>query len=196
MTATSPARQPGETTRPRRGETRQRILDAAGDLFRAHGVDGVGVDAVMRQAGLTHGGFYAHFASKEALVAEVAHTLLENAATRWDALSRGPDPDAALRGIVEPYLSPARARSSAVCPLATLGPDVSRRAAARHALDQPLRVMLDSLARCLPSGEQAPATLATMVGAVVLARLAEDEALAASILGKAMASILPEETKK
>ena len=49
MTATSPARQPGETTRPRRGETRQRILDAAGDLFRAHGVDGVGVDAVMRK---------------------------------------------------------------------------------------------------------------------------------------------------
>ena len=48
----------------RRAETRERILTAAGRLFREHGVDGVGVDAVMREAGLTHGGFYAHFKSK------------------------------------------------------------------------------------------------------------------------------------
>jgi hypothetical protein len=55
----------------RRTETHQRILDAAGRLFRQGGIDGVGVDAVMKEAGLTHGGFFAHFASKEALAAEV-----------------------------------------------------------------------------------------------------------------------------
>ena len=69
------------TPSERKAETRQRILDAAGALFRAHGIDGVGVDAVMHEAGLTHGGFYLHFASKEALVAEVAAALAEAATT-------------------------------------------------------------------------------------------------------------------
>ena len=64
----------------RRAETRQRILTAAGHLFREHGVDGVGVDAVMKEAGLTHGGFYLHFPSKDALAAEVSQSLLEQAA--------------------------------------------------------------------------------------------------------------------
>ena len=56
----------------RRAETRQRILAAASNLFREHGIDGIGVDAVMKEAGLTHGGFYLHFLSKEALAAEVS----------------------------------------------------------------------------------------------------------------------------
>src|SRR5277367_2466725 len=77
-------------------QTRQRILDAASALFRTHGIDGVGVDAVMHQAGLTHGGFYLHFASKEALVAEVAAVSLARAAARWDQISREPDRTAAL----------------------------------------------------------------------------------------------------
>src|ERR1700751_983239 len=72
----------------RRTTSHQRILDAAGRLFRAHGIDGVGVDAVMKEAGLTHGGFYAHFASKEALAAEVAQSLLQQAAERWDMITR------------------------------------------------------------------------------------------------------------
>ena len=76
-----------ETTQ-RGAETRQRILTAAGHLFREHGIDGVGVDAVMKQAGLTHGGFYLHFPSKDALAAEVSQFLLEKAASRWDDISR------------------------------------------------------------------------------------------------------------
>src|ERR1700675_812610 len=54
-------------TSERKAETRERILASAGELFRSHGIDGVGLDAVMHHAGLTHGGFYAHFASNEAL---------------------------------------------------------------------------------------------------------------------------------
>src|ERR1700744_698368 len=96
----------------RRTETRRRILDAASRLFREHGMDGVGVDAVMREAGLTHGGFYLHFASKEALAAEVARSLLEQAASRWEEASQEPDHDAALRQIVLPYLSPAKIDSA------------------------------------------------------------------------------------
>src|SRR5690348_15709591 len=100
---------------PRRTETHQRILDAAGRLFRQNGIDGVGVDAVMREAGLTHGGFYAHFASKDALAAEVAQTLLQTAAHTWDDISRGDDRAAALRRIVLHYLDPERVASGLCC---------------------------------------------------------------------------------
>ena len=68
----------------RKAETREKILSAAGALFRKRGIDAVGVDAIMHAAGLTHGGFYAHFASKEALVAEVSTVALARAAARWE----------------------------------------------------------------------------------------------------------------
>src|ERR1700733_8875581 len=136
----------------RRAETRQRILDAAGLLFREHGIDGVGVDAVMREAGLTHGGFYLHFASKEALAAEVAQSLLEKAAARWDQTSRSPNRDAALREIVLSYLNPSKIASTVSCPLTTLGADVARRSATRGAVAGALRGMLDALTRCTPGG--------------------------------------------
>jgi TetR/AcrR family transcriptional repressor of nem operon len=179
----------------RRSETRRRILDAAGLLFREHGIDGVGVDAVMREAGLTHGGFYLHFASKEALAAEVARSLLEAAASRWDQASRSADRDAALREIVESYLSPAKVASPGGCPLTTLGPDVARRSSSRGAVAGALRGMLAALARCVPGAtpglrrQRAVASLATMVGAVVLARLADDPGLADEFLAAASASV-------
>ena len=186
-----------ETIQPRsdgrRAETRQRILTAAGDLFREHGMDGVGVDAVMKQAGLTHGGFYLHFPSKEALAAEVSGSLLLTAAGKWDAISRSPDRKAALERIVTHYLDPAHAASTRACPLTTLGADVARRAASKEAVGGALRGMLDALTRVLPGRKRqtALASLSTMVGAVVLSRLADDKALAGAFLQAAAASILP-----
>ena len=156
----------------RRAETRERILDAAGLLFREHGIDGVGIDAVMREAGLTHGGFYLHFASKEALAAEVAQSLLDKAAARWDQASRSPDRDVALREIVLSYLNPAKIVPTASCPLDHARP---RRgtpgAATRGVMAGALRGMLDALTRCIPGAtprlrrKRAVAALATMVGA-------------------------------
>lgn len=181
--------------KPRRGETRQRILDAAGRLFREHGVDGVGVDAVMKAAGLTHGGFYLHFPSKEALAAEVSQSLLDSAARRWADISASADPGAALARIVGYYLDPAHLAAGQGCPLTTLGPDVARRATSRAAVGHALRGMVDALARCSPgqSRERALTSLSTMVGAVVLARLADDPALAEAFLSTAAASILPDQ---
>ena len=173
-------------------DTRKRILTAAGDLFRKHGVDGVGVDAVMRQAGLTHGGFYLHFASKEALAAEVFQWMLTQAAANWDSISRSAEPDAALAQIVDHYLDPSRIASAHCCPLATIGPDVARRSASRQAVAGALRGMLDALARVLPERRRgALAGLSTMVGAVVLSRLADDPLLAQAFLTAASDSILP-----
>jgi TetR/AcrR family transcriptional repressor of nem operon len=177
----------------RRAETRQRILAAASNLFREHGIDGIGVDAVMKEAGLTHGGFYLHFLSKEALAAEVSQFLLEKAANRWDRISRSPDREAALEAIVRDYLDPERLASAHCCPLTTLGPDVARRPNSRQAVGHALGGMLEALSRCLPGRRQKQglAALATMVGAVVLARLADDPALSRAFLQAAADSILP-----
>jgi TetR/AcrR family transcriptional repressor of nem operon len=177
----------------KRAETRHRILTAAGQLFREHGIDGVGVDAVMKEAGLTHGGFYLHFPSKEALAAEVAQSLLSSAAAGWDDISRRPDRAAALERIVRYYLDPARVASAHCCPLTTLGPDMARRPTSKEAVAGALRGMLDALARVLPGRKRQKAltSLSTMVGAVVLSRLADDPALAEAFLNAAAASILP-----
>jgi TetR/AcrR family transcriptional repressor of nem operon len=172
--------------------TRGRILEAAGRLFRQRGVDGVGIDAVMREAGLTHGGFYAHFASKEALVTEVARVLLERAALQWDGIS-GPD---ALARIVSGYLDAERVGSGVCCALPTLGADLARRGAAKGAIGAALEAMIGALTRCVPGDRRvrrrarALVALSTLVGAVVLARLADDPALARAFLDAAAGSLV------
>jgi len=183
-------REPGE----RKAETRQRILDAAGALFRRYGIDGVGVDAIMHEAGLTHGGFYAHFASKEALAAEVAAVELARSAAKWDEISHGSDPAAALARIVEPYLDPTHVAAVAQgCALPALGPELARRPEARAGLAEPIRTMLAALQRCRPEdgAPGAMARLSCMVGAVLLARLAQDPTLAAGLLDAAKKAVRP-----
>jgi TetR/AcrR family transcriptional repressor of nem operon len=175
-------------TNEQKAETRQHIVDAAGRLFRQHGIDAVGVDAIMHAAGLTHGGFYGHFPSKEALVAEVASASLARSAARWERIAEEDAPDAALRRIVGSYLDPAHvAEVQRGCVLTTLGPEVARRPEARPGIAASVRVMADVLGRCLPEGDDARAlaALSTMVGAVVLARLADSPDLAEAILGAA-----------
>jgi TetR/AcrR family transcriptional repressor of nem operon len=178
-------------TSERKAETRERILNAAGALFRGHGIDAVGVDAIMHQAGLTHGGFYAHFASKEALVAEVSAAALARSAARWERISQGTDPATALARIVDSYLDPAHvAAAEHGCVLATLGPEISRRQKARPGITASIRRMLDALAHCFPERprHRTLATLSAMVGAVVLARLCDDQQLADEFLGAARKS--------
>ncbi|HEY1932096.1 MAG TPA: TetR/AcrR family transcriptional regulator [Acetobacteraceae bacterium] len=180
-------------TDERKADTRQRIIDAAGTLFRRHGIDAVGVDAIMHAAGLTHGGFYGHFPSKEALVAEVAAAALARSAARWERISVDPDSTAALRRIVGPYLDPAHvAAAESGCVLPTLGPEVARRPEARPGVAASVRAMLEALERCMPDAAagRAEAALATMVGAVVLARLADDPTTAEGFLDAAKRAVL------
>ena len=183
-------REPGQ----RKAATRQRILDVAGALFRQYGIDGVGVDAIMHEAGLTHGGFYAHFASKEALAVEVAAAELARSAEKWDEISHGSDPAAALVRIVEPYLDPAHVAAVARgCALPALGPELARRPQARAGLAQPIRTMLAALQRCRPEdgAAGAMARLSCMVGAVLLARLSQNPTLAAELLDAAKKAVHP-----
>ena len=178
-----------------KAETRQRILEAAGSLFRQHGIDAVGVDAIMHAAGLTHGGFYAHFASKEALVAEVSTASLARSAARWQRISKDEPCEVALARIVGSYLDPAHvAAVRQGCVLATLGPEMARRPEARPAISASVRAMLDALDRCLPGRDRQRAltALATMVGAVVLARLADEPALSDAFLAAAKENLVAE----
>jgi TetR/AcrR family transcriptional repressor of nem operon len=179
-------------TSQRKAETRQRIVEAAAELFRQHGIDGVGVDAIMRDAGLTHGGFYGHFPSKEALVGAVSAEQLARSATRWTEAAAQLPPEEALTRIVTGYLDRRYAvQTDHSCVLPALGSELARRPESRAALTGSIRRMLDALARLLPPRRQAApdsaamAALSTMVGAVVLARLSDDPALAEAILAAA-----------
>jgi TetR/AcrR family transcriptional repressor of nem operon len=180
------------TTAARKAQTRERILAAAGELFRRQGIDAIGVDAIMHRAGMTHGGFYAHFASKEALVAEMTAAALACSAARWERLSKETDPLTALAGIVESYLDPAHvAAAERGCILPTLGPEIARRCDARPAITASIRRMLEALSKCLPGRrrQQALQTLSGMVGAVMLARLCDDAQLAGEFLAAARPAV-------
>src|SRR5207253_10064588 len=113
-------------TREKAAENRARIVATASRLFRDKGFDGVGLDAIMKEAGLTHGGFYGHFSSKEDLIAEASARALAQSLALWGKLAdRAPgDPLSALAGA---YLtSRHRDNPGAGCVLAALGPEVSR----------------------------------------------------------------------
>ena len=108
--------------------TRQRILEAAGRRFKQDGIDGAGVAAVMSDAGLTNGAFYAHFASKEDLVANVLADQLRVQRQNFDAQ---PPDRAGLEAFIRAYLSPQhRDQSADGCPSAALLDEIARRPAA------------------------------------------------------------------
>jgi TetR/AcrR family transcriptional repressor of nem operon len=185
-------------TSHRKAETRQRIVAAAADLFRQHGIDGVGVDAIMREAGMTHGGFYLHFPSKEALVGAVSAEQLARSATRWTEIAERQPRGEALERIVTGYLDRRYAvQTDHSCVLPALGSELARRPESRAALTGSIRAMLGVLARLLPAKRRAApesaamAALSTMVGAVVLARLSDDPLLAEAILAAAREHTLP-----
>jgi TetR/AcrR family transcriptional repressor of nem operon len=169
---------------------RLRILDEAGRLFRERGFEAVSVAEVMKAAGLTHGGFYGHFESKDDLFAQsIAHGFAPATTQGAAALD--------LPAFIEAYLS-AEHRSNAAsgCPTAALAADVRRQApSARVAMTEGVREQLDRIASALadrPPEEarrDAVGTWATLVGALVLSRSVEDEALADQILADAKAWI-------
>src|SRR4051794_13004984 len=177
-------------SREQAAASRERILDSAARLFRERGLDGIGVADLMRDAGLTHGGFYAHFASKEDLMGEACALALAKSSARWGRLvDRGPHRDA-LAAIVHSYLSTRhRDHPGTGCALATLGGEASRHERpVRKAITEGFSAMIDILARVIPGRtnaakrQQALATYASLIGAQVLARAVDDRALSEEIL--------------
>jgi TetR/AcrR family transcriptional repressor of nem operon len=170
-------------SREKAAENRERIVETAARLFREEGFDGVGVDAIMSAAGLTHGGFYGHFGSKDDLATEAMTRALQHGVEKQSRYTN-------LGDLVSGYLSRRhRADRANGCAIAALGGDIVRQGeGVRSALTASVRRHLDRISRLLRSGtaagrrRRAITTLAGMVGALTLARAVNDPILSEEIL--------------
>lgn len=169
-----------KVSREQMAENRNRILDVASRLFRDKGFDAVSVAEVMKAAGLTHGGFYGHFNSKDDLIAHtLAHVLTADAGGGGD-----------FRAYLDAYLSPRhRDNAAGGCPTAGLVADIRYQTpAARSAMTEGLRSQIDRIGEALPElnalerRRAAVGSWAAMVGAVILARAIDDPTLSDEIL--------------
>ena len=175
--------------------TRQRILQAAGRRFKQDGIDGAGVAAVMSDAGLTNGAFYAHFASKEDLVANV---LADQLRAQHESLDSQASDRAGLEAFVRSYLSPQhRDQSADGCPSAALLDEIARRpAATRQVFTDELMAEIDDIAARLdPADVEAARTNALtvfglMVGTLQLARALTDRDLSDRLLDQGVQTAL------
>ncbi len=175
--------------------TRQRIVEAAGRRFKQDGIDGAGVAAVMSDAGLTNGAFYAHFTSKEDLVANVLADQLR--AQRQSLDAEAPD-RAGLEAFVRAYLSPQhRDQCADGCPSAALLDEIARRPAATRQVftDELMGVIDDIASRLDPTDVDAARTdgltvFGLMVGTLQLARALTDRDLSDLLLARAVETAL------
>jgi TetR/AcrR family transcriptional regulator, transcriptional repressor for nem operon len=166
---------------------RERVVEVASSLFRERGLNGIGVVDIMAAAGLTHGGFYGQFASKDALAAEA-----------FDAAIRD-EYEANLDAFIENYLSIGHVRAPGRgCPVAALANDIAREPAGsvlRSRFTHAVKGLAGLIADRLPKSskerrrQRSLIALSTMVGAVVLSRGVDDEALADELLKAARSTI-------
>ncbi|KPH06450.1 TetR/AcrR family transcriptional regulator (plasmid) [Rhizobium acidisoli] len=167
---------------------RETVIDVASRLFREHGFDGIGLKDLMKGAGLTQGGFYKQFESKDDLVALASGRAMESAVRRWSRVAAGsPDP---LEAVVDLYLSPGhREEKGGGCPLAALGSDAARlseevRAPFQNGIEAHLQI-LDEL---IPTSDgakphdKAMVILSLMVGAVTISRILTDQRMSERVL--------------
>jgi TetR/AcrR family transcriptional regulator, transcriptional repressor for nem operon len=176
-------------SREKAAENRERIIEAAGALFRAKGFSGIGVADIMRAADLTHGGFYGHFASKDDLVAQASRRAMARAAANWrKTVADAPaEPFAAL---LKHYLSSRhRDEPGQGCVFAALGADAARSGRiVREAFAEGLEPLIEILAKSAPGSSKAVrrrkalAAMSGLVGALLLARAVGDAKLSDELL--------------
>ena len=182
--------------------THRRIIETASKEFRTHGFEGVGIAKLMRALELTHGGFYAHFEDKEALVAEASVVALEQS---LEAMLAGLKADG-FPAVLDYYLSEEqRDAPASACMLPSLAAEVARRPApTREAFTGKLSEVFSAIAEHMPGQtpahrlEKVTVLFASMVGAMSLARAVSDPALSKTILHSTREHLLRfvEETKE
>jgi len=181
----------------RREATHDRIVEVAARTLRRNGYAGVGVADVMKQAGLTHGGFYAHFESRDALLAEaIARAGRDSSAAIGQRIeasrARG---ESALRALVDSYLSDAHlSGTESGCVVAALSSEMPRQSPALLApAVERVRKLIALVQRALPDGgskEQAMVVASTMVGSLQLARTLGANAHGKAVLAAARSALL------
>ncbi|HZV93586.1 MAG TPA: TetR/AcrR family transcriptional regulator [Caldimonas sp.] len=172
-----------------KAESRERIVRAAAASVRREGFAGTGVAEVMGEAGLTHGGFYAHFPSREALLAAAADGAGADGVAQLARIAAAAPAGGGLAAIAEAYLSDRHVeRAERGCPIVAVGSELARQApSVRHAATGRIKEMVDLIER-QDSGwgeagghARALARLSCMVGAMVLARAVDDPDLSRAV---------------
>jgi TetR/AcrR family transcriptional repressor of nem operon len=179
-------------------ETHARIVRKASVRLRERGAHGIGVADLMKDAGLTHGGFYAHFDSREALVIEAFAYAMDRSTDIWRKVAGQTPADKRLATIVRSYLTPVhRDDPGHGCAIPTLGAEIARESPrTRKAFAAKLEQMIDLLAAQIPdvprkaARKQAMAAIATMMGTLVLARVAGNGDFSDEILGAGRDAVL------
>lgn len=169
--------------------THDRIVEAAARAIRRTGYNGTGVADIMKDAGLTHGGFYAHFASRDAMLAEAADRAGAQAVTSASKVASSAPYGQSLEYMVRAYLSPQHQEDiESGCPIAALGSEMPRQAPeVRHAATSRIKEMIEVIAGQIPDPDlidknrRTLMTISSIVGALILARAIDDPQLAKSI---------------
>ena len=183
----------------RKEATHDRIVEVAARAIRRSGYNGTGVADIMKEAGLTHGGFYAHFESRDALLAEAGDRAgAESVALAAQVASAAP-PGQALRAMIEIYLSPQHiAAIETGCPVSALGSEMPRQAPeVRHVATTRIKEMIDLFARQLPdwgqpqAHEQAMAMVCALIGTTMVARAVDDPKLSSALCAATLKNLLP-----
>ena len=185
-------------------DARRRIVETAAAEFRRNGITGTGLADVMSAAGLTHGGFYRHFESKEQLVAEACTAALDATIDGLENAAAGAPQGQRLRKIVSKYLSTAhRDEPCEGCAMAALGGEIARAdEKTRAAVSDRFLKLVDLLQRDDESPQAADSkkgslvAASTMVGALILSRIVTDRALSESILRHAKEHLLGSSTTR
>jgi TetR/AcrR family transcriptional repressor of nem operon len=190
-----------KVSRIQAAENRERILDVATKLFRERGIDGIGVADLMQAAGLTHGGFYGHFESKEDLVAQACARAVQRMRQNWTQII-DQAPGNPLNALADNYLT-AKHRDNVGrgCAMAALGSEIARQGPpVRRAFTDELKPFLDYLSRIVQGNssrlrrQKALATYASLVGALIVSRAVDDSNLSDEILA-AVAQTMHENEK-
>ena len=189
-------------------QTHARIVKRASVKLREKGAHGIGVADLMKEAGLTHGGFYAHFASREALVIEALTHAMDRSTERWRKLSDETPVEKRLSKIVNTYLAPThRDDPGHGCAVPALAAEIARESAKTKRvfagrMEQMIDMLADQFHGMSPKAarKQATAALATMMGTLVMARITANSELSDEILKSGREAILgqvkPQASKK
>ncbi|MGY9036336.1 MAG: TetR/AcrR family transcriptional regulator [Rhodobacterales bacterium] len=170
-------------------ENRERVIRASSRQFRQNGFDGIGISDLMKSAGMTHGGFYKQFKSKDNLIEEACTVAIEENLQFWERASTGAN-GASLEALFAAYLSPTHSDlRDTGCLLAALGADAPRSTGPiRQVFGRAINAYSAVLERLLPDvaarnkRQQSLAVLSQMVGALILSRAVEDDAFRREIL--------------
>jgi TetR/AcrR family transcriptional repressor of nem operon len=183
----------------RKEATHERIVETAARAIRRSGYGGAGVAEIMKEAGLTHGGFYAHFESREGMLAEAADRAGADTVAFLTRVAAAAPPKQELDAILRAYLSKEHVESAETgCAVAALGSEMPRQAPkVRRAASRRIKEMIDLVARQLPdwgrpgAHERALVTLATALGALILARAVDDPKLSDAVRRAALNHLTP-----